>query len=513
MERRKFLKYAAALSLSPVVLQYLNDWTTPKVPFDFEIEVLSDVGVGHILRESQQYPQGSTEETEYLVVGGGIAGLAAAYGLRKEDFYLCELSNYLGGSSSAEAHKDQHFAQGAHYDLAYPEYYGKEVLQVLRDLNVIDYNYGNKTWEFVDKHYLIPAKQESISYTKDGFRADVLPQGKQYEAFKELLRPYIGAMPLPTRLIKAAHHPLNQLSFADFLKQHITLDAEFLAAIDYAMLDDWGGTASQVSALAGIHYYTCRPYFEVEPELFSPPEGNAYFAQKLIGALPNDRLKTNQLVREIKRNEQGYAVTLVDVKQQQQWVLNVKNIVYAGHKYALKYIYPPAYQRFQATTYAPWLCVNIVLKERTTKTVFWQNEYLAGDSNFMGFVDSAAQFQPTSTFRTLTAYYCLPPDKRKELLDIHKNASALVNQTITYMETMLKTSLSSKIAKAFIKVMGHAMPIPVPNYLLTNPNSDTLETGIAFAGVDTGRLPLFFEAADSGLMAAERLLERKYGKV
>ena len=52
---------------------------------------------------------------------------------------------------------------------------------------------------------------------------------------------------------------------------------------------------------------------------------------------------------------------------------------------------------------------------------------------------------------------------------------------------------------AFIHVMGHAMSIPTPHYLFnTYPEIGNFK----FAGADTGRLPLLFEAIDSGIMAA-----------
>ena len=51
------------------------------------------------------------------------------------------------------------------------------------------------------------------------------------------------------------------------------------------MVDDYGSTADQVSALAGVHYYACRPYYTESVELFSPPQGNAYFVQKLLEVL------------------------------------------------------------------------------------------------------------------------------------------------------------------------------------------------------------------------------------
>lgn len=504
MNRRDFLKYGA-LTLSPLLIKVAQEATASSPAHNFEIELLSDAAVGHILRESQQYPKGKTLKTNYLIVGGGIAGLSAAYALRKEDFLLCELSQQLGGSSSANTHRDQYFAQGAHYDLAYPAYYGKELLGVLYDLDVVDYNSQLDTWEFVDRQYLIAPDKESVTFDKGTIRADMLPEGEEKDKLKALLLPFVGHMPMPTTQIDPQFHYLNKLTFAQYLQQKGITNPALLQAIDYAMRDDWGASSQVVSALAGVHYYTCRPYFEQDPQLFSPPQGNAYFAQKFISKVPQKRLLTQQLVQKIQPTSTGFEVTIVDVKAKQQWTIQTQKIVYAAHKHALKYVYPKGYTLFENNQYSPWVVVNVILKNPPTKKMIWQNEYLSGEETFMGFVDSGAQFQPQTTRRTLTAYYCFAPEERGQLLQLSQKAPALVQKTIGYLEEVLKEELKPQIEKVYLKAMGHAMPIPHPHFLLQNPNQNALNTGIAYAGVDSGRLPLFFEAADSGLQAVKAL--------
>ncbi len=504
MNRRDFLKYGA-LTLSPIVLKVAYEASQSTPANSFEIELLSDAAVGHLLRASQDYPTRGSQQTDYLIVGGGIAGLSAAYELRNEDFLLCELSERLGGSSSANTHRDQYFAQGAHYDLAYPAYYGKDLLKVLYDLEVIDYNTNLETWQFVDRQYLIAPNRESRTFADGQFRSDVLPEGPTRDRFRALLLPFVDQMPMPTTIIAPAFHYLNTLTFADFLKEKGITDTAFLKAVDYAMRDDWGAPSNIVSALAGVHYYTCRPYFERHPELFSPPQGNAYFSQRFISRLPQKRLLTQQLVQKIERTAEGFEVTIVDVKAKQRHYIQAKKIIYAGHKHALRFVYPAGYTLFKDVQYSPWVTVNVILRTPSTEPLHWQNEYLSGDTAFMGFVDSTAQFQPQTTRRTLTAYYCYPPATRNELLHLEENAPQLVERTLDYLEEVLQEAIRPQVEKVYLKAMGHAMPIPIPHFLLQTPNKNALETGIAYAGVDSGRLPLFFEAADSGLQAARAL--------
>ena len=72
------------------------------------------------------------------------------------------------------------------------------------------------------------------------------------------------------------------------------------------------------------------------------------------------------------------------------------------------------------------------------------------------------------------------------------------------MSLYFNQELHSQIDEAHVFLHGHAMPIPAPSYLLNNRNKSLIaEQGFFFAGVDNGRLPLLFEAVDSGLEAAE----------
>ena len=68
------------------------------------------------------------------------------------------------------------------------------------------------------------------------------------------------------------------------------------------------------------------------------------------------------------------------------------------------------------------------------------------------------------------------------------------------MRAMVKGPIQPEAA--FIHVMGHAMSIPTPHHLFkTYPEMGNFK----FAGADSGRLPLLFDAIDSGIMAATSL--------
>ena len=305
MDRRTFIKLSS-LALAGILTQSCD--STSKKPNSqlYDISINSDMGAGHLLLDSAAFPAGDTFSTDYLIVGGGISGLSAACQLRDRNFVLCELSARLGGTSSSESHAGEVFSQGAHYDLAYPNYYGGETLNFLEELGVICYESLVDSWNFVDRQYLIDVQREGQTLTSDGLREDILEPSQLRTEFLELVLPYLGEMRQPTRIIREELWTLDEISFLDFLERALRMNSSFRQGVDYQMRDDYGADAATVSALAGIHYYTCRPYYTQSVELFSPPEGNAYFVDKMAATLPGDRIRDKSLGEECTEEREWF---------------------------------------------------------------------------------------------------------------------------------------------------------------------------------------------------------------
>ncbi len=476
---------------------------------NYDIELLTDMPAGHLLLESRQWPVAKILKTNYLIVGGGMAGMSAAVTLKNEDFLLFELSDTPGGTSTGGIYKKSPICHGAHYDLSYPSYYGREALALLESLNIVHYDSFSDSWKFVDKHYLIPKKKESKTLSRDTFRKDVLPDGEEKVRFFELMESYYGRMPMPTRLIAKELRHLNDIPFSGWLYEKLPVSHAFTGGIDYQMKDDYGAGAEAVSALAGIHYYACRPYRREPVELFSPPEGNFYFIKKMLAKLPAERICTAHLVKSVRKNRDGFQVEVMDIRNRELLKVTAKKVIYAGQKYALKYVFPEAYPLFEKNVYAPWAVVNIIIKNSWQGDAFWQNEILSDDAALLGFVDSASQFMPDEALRVFTVYYNFRPEEREMMSQIGDRKAAFSMNAVKQVERYFNKPVRNSIEKIYIKLMGHAMPVPVPGYLFNDANGTPLYPGLAWAGVDNGRLPLLFEAVDSGVMAARSVMDKR----
>lgn len=501
MDRRTFLKISGGLvflSACKDVLS-LKDIEQRK---KFPIHVDSNRSIGHLVRTAVTQKVSSSEEVETLIVGGGIAGLSAACSLPNKNYVVCELDPTFGGTSGAVDISGNLYSQGAHYDLAYPSNFGNDGIQLLHRLGIIEFNDKHNLWEFIDKQYLIPSDKEEACYYNGAIRASVLENTILKQNFIALLNEYSEQVPLPSTDVSEELKKLDELSFYDYLNKYLPIDNYFIEAIDYQMLDDWGGTSTQVSALAGIYYYKCRPYYEgKEIALFSPTEGNYYFIKKMMAQLEQDRLKNNHLVFQLREENNKWIADVFDHANQTRKQFVADRVVYAGQKHALKYIHPESYVSFSDVSYAPWVVVNIEMEDCSLKNSKWQNDFLSSDNSFLGFVDSKQQDE--SKNRVLTAYYCFPDIHHYLVKNFEESAETLVHESIDKISQYYQEDISDFVKQAHVKLLGHAMPIPEPGYL-SRPRI-VEKNGLAFAGVDSGRLPLMFEAMDSGIQAVKAL--------
>lgn len=501
MNRRGFIQISS-VALLPILLGIFPK--RPKNLGKYSIDVKSNRSFGHLLRSLSKTAPVTERSVDYVIVGGGVAGISAATQLSGKSFLLFEADDRLGGSSAADHWKDTVFAMGAHYELAYPASFGKEVIDLMKEMNVIRFNDYSKLYEFVDEQYVIKKAQMEQCYIKGELIDDVLADVGGGAEFEKIVSVFKGKMLLPTRLIEEEYHFLNTISFKEFIESKMELSADLERRISYQMLDDWGGRCDEVSALAGIHYYMCRPYDEKDIPLFSPPNGNSYFIEKMVGYIDQpDAFEVNTLVRSIKEVEDGVEVEVITPDLEVQ-LIRAKKVIYAGQKHALKYILKTEKPLFE-NSYAPWLVLNFICRKGVDFDK-WQNDVLTDKLEFLGFVNSKAQKTRSVDYDVFTAYYCLSELDRNQLVKIEEAPGNFVESTIDLIEEETGTYLRDHLEHVNIKLMGHAMPIPKPGYLSFK-DVPTHSSNIIFAGVDTGRLPLFYEACDSGIQAGKILLE------
>jgi len=226
--------------------------------------------------------------------------------------------------------------------------------------------------------------------------------------------------------------------------------------------------------------------------------------KKIADSLDDKRIHLQHLGFKIEKTSNGFKTRVLNILKKQSNSITSKKIIYAGQKHALKYVFPEDYPIFQDNKYAPWMIVNLVLKQPQKDFVYWQNEMPGRHPHLLGFVDASAQNQKNEQDRTfLTMYYNLQPEERNLLSEIEMISNNIIENTIEHASAFFGKDISNEVEKGYIKVLGHAMPIPIPGYLFNDRNQHRSENNLVYAGVDNSRLPLLFEAVDSGIVAAD----------
>lgn len=443
------------------------------------------VEAGHGWRDGRWSAGGVPDRTErvgLLIVGAGIAGLAAARAARHagiEDIALLELHDEPGGNSRGHRIDGQSCPIGAHY-LPVPGPAAPELLDWLHEIGLARSEFGRTRF---DERHLCHSPQERLFY-RGAWHEGVLPplesgsaalaQARNLAARIAALTREAGfAMPSTRRPWQAAHAHLDRLTFAQWLDAEGLVAPELRWYLDYCCRDDYGAPAEVVSAWAGIHYFASRRGFHppgleaddaAEP-VFTWPEGNAWLVHRLCDGLA-DRLQTGWLVGRIVPRRGGVEV---DARRRgdglsRRWLAQ-QVVVAVPLPWAARMLEgcPPQLQRSAAAIrQAPWLVANLQLDrpliDRPGVPPAWDNVGYGRDS--LGYVDARhQQLGPRGPAGVITAYHAMPLAQRALLLSRSwSDWSRWVVDDLAH----LHADLPRAVRRVDLSRHGHAMSIPLP---------------------------------------------------
>ncbi len=235
---------------------------------------------GHWLRDPSRTPPPDVQRRAgVIVIGAGIAGLAAARALMKagiDDVQVFELEDGAGGNSRAHRLGGMACPLGAHY-LPLPGAQATEVAELLAELGLSRDEAGKTVY---DERHLCHSPQERLfidGQWVDGLLppVDALPASvraatrAQYQRFGAAVQAAgrDRAFCVPTARasasapIAARVASLGTVSFDSWLDEQGFSAPALRWYLDYCCRDDFGAGAGFVSAWAGLHYFASRHGF------------------------------------------------------------------------------------------------------------------------------------------------------------------------------------------------------------------------------------------------------------
>ncbi|MBC7929194.1 MAG: FAD-dependent oxidoreductase, partial [Rubrivivax sp.] len=458
MNRRELL--AAFLGAPFALAACRSQGSAPALP-EGEIVGVSD-GIGHLIRDGLRPEPEVWERAGIVIVGGGVAGLAAAWRLVRagvEDFVLLELEREPGGTArSGEAHGVVPYPWGAHY-LPAPLKENRALVSLLDEMGVLE-GADEEGEPVVAEQFLCRDPEERVFYRGRWYEGLYLHAGADAEDARQLgafnaevdawaaWRDARGrrafASPIANCSDDAEGAALDRITMADWMDARGFTSERLRWLVDYGCRDDYGMTVAQTSAWAGLFYFASRmkrPGAEAQP-LITWPEGNGRLVRHLYEK-SHARVRLGLAVADVRpfdssRGEagatgesrggrNGVEVVAVTHDGRSAFGFRADRVVFAAPQFLTKHLIrsyregacPPHIAEFE---YGAWMVANLFLEDRPRAPLgfplAWDN--VLYESPSLGYVNAAHQRGLDRGATVFTYYYPLtdaaPRDARARLL-------------------------------------------------------------------------------------------------
>jgi phytoene dehydrogenase-like protein len=545
LTRRELL---AAFLGAPFALAACGRGGAPGPPLpEGEIVGASD-RLGHLLRDGHRPEPEAWERAGVVIVGGGVAGLAAAWRLLRagfEDFVLLELEPEPGGTArSGEAHGVVPYPWGAHY-LPAPRRENRALVALLDELGVLE-GADDAGEPIVAEQFLCRDPEERVFYRGRWYEGLYLHAGADAEDARQLqlFNAEVDAwaawrdargrrafdIPVARCSDDAEVAALDRLSMGEWMRARGLVSERLRWLVDYACRDDYGLTLEQASAWAGLFYFASRmtgPGAEAQ-SLITWPEGNGRIVKHLYEKA-RARVRLGLAVADVRaagvdeslaagspRVAGGVEVVAVRGDGGGAVGFRAGRVVFAAPQFMAKYLLksyregacPPHVAEFE---YGAWMVANLFLSDRPRGGFgfpeAWDN--VLYESPSLGYVSATHQRGLDRGPTVYTYYYPLTDDDpraaRARLLSAGRDEWAEVA-----LSDLQRAHRDVRALTRRLDVMrwGHAMIRPRVGFQWggARQRAQRPHGPVHFANTDLSGVALFEEAFDHGLRAAEEVL-------
>ena len=536
--RREVIAALAGLPALAAFLEACGPRGAKAPRYDGEI-VGGSATLGHRLRGPELHlrPDARTERVGTAILGGGISGLSAAWTLARagySDFRLFEAEPEIGGNARSGRNDVSRYPWAAHY-VPVPAGENRALEALLDEAGAIAGRGpdGRPVW---DEGALIREPEERLFfhgqwveglYPRLGATHDDLAQFARFEQEMRVLSAArdakgLRAFALPRRLSSrdVEFAALDRISMAAWLARNGFTSRRLLWFVEYGCRDDFGSSLEETSAWAGIHYFAARlegASLEEDPAPFLTwPEGNGRLVTVLSRATAG-KVQTGALVFDVEPSAEGVSIRYLDAARDEVVRVEARHAVSAMPHFVARYAVAPLRSRSPgpevAFDYVPWLVANVTLRERPEPHGFpmaWDN--VTYDSRSLGYVVATHQTGSDHGPTVLTWYHAFAGEEtepaRKRLLAAgwaDLAASVVADLSVAHRD------IAGKVERVDLYRWGHAMSRPAPGSLFSPGRVRAAEPvgRLRFAHADLSGLPLFEEANDAGVRAAESILSEE----
>ena len=534
LTRREVL--AAFLGI-PAAMAACRSTDVPPLP-PGEIVGASD-RLGHMLRDGLQVtvPEERWERVSVVIVGGGVAGLTAAWRLMKsgfEDFVLLELEAAPGGTARSGSSSLVSYPWGAHY-LPAPTKENSSLVSLLDEMGILE-GRDDAGEPVVAEQFLCRDPEERTYYRGYWYEGLYLLSGAsrddlaQFEAFDQEVNAWVAwrdgqgrrafAIPVAAGSDDAEVTALDKISMAEWLDRKGWTSPRLRWLINYGCRDDYGLTIERTSAWAGLFYFASRvprPGDESRP-LITWPEGNGRLVAHLYDAVRSKvrlGLAASEIIPVDPLGRRGVDLIAVSSDGHTSAGFHADRVIFAAPQFLTRYLIRPyrddpplGVAEFE---YSAWMVANLFLRDRPQSRGFplaWDNVIYDSPTS-LGYVVATHQRGLDHGPTIFTYYYPLtdlaPREARMKLLGAGRDEWADV--TLTDLNRA-HIEIRTLVERLDVMRWGHAMISPRPGFVWSEARTKASHPfrGIHFAHSDLSGIALFEEAFYHGIRAAEEVL-------
>jgi glycine/D-amino acid oxidase-like deaminating enzyme len=468
--------------------------------FVFESQI-----AGHAIRDRRQLAAPKqTSRVPIVIVGGGMAGLSAAWWLEKKgfrDFVILEMEKDPGGNSRFGQNEVSAYPWGAHY-VPVPTTDSVLVRELFTELGL----FVDGHW---DERWLCHSPQERLflhGRWQEGIEPDIgltAEDHRQFRAFNQRIKEFRATRQFRIPMAPGAPSgsPLDKQSFRQWLDTNGFKSPYLQWLADYSTRDDYGASSADTSAWAGIHYFAARDQEEKGPLTW--PEGNGWILRKLLQKL-GKYVRSSQPAARIGRSGTLWEVQTPDT------IYQCDAVIYAAPAFLLPYL-DPTVPPVKTMSWSPWLIANLTLDRIPAEKGLepaWDN--VIYNSPSLGYVVSTHQNIQMRTEKTVFTYYLAlsgasPAQSRRDLLTTDWG---MWKERILADLERAHRDIRNCVAHIDIFRNGHAMVRPTPGFL-SNPERISWQKGrerFFYANADVSGFSIFEEAQYRGVEGARRAL-------
>ncbi len=485
----------------------------------------ADMARGHRLRDSKFPPPTREERTGIIIIGGGVAGLAAGWTLAEagyDDFTLIELEDETGGNARGRRNAVSAYPLGAHY-LPVPNREAKALRHMLTKFGMITGADADGA-PIYDPYQLCADMEERVLW-QGKWHEGLIPTTGLSATDKADLAAFDAAMvgfakavgndgkpaftlPVAYASSDSAFTVLDQQSFAVWLDAQGWRSPVLRGHIRYACRDDYGCEPEHVSAWVGIHYFAGRRGWAATgagDNVLTWPEGNARLTRAMARRFTG-KISSGRIAFAVTRDGDGVVVDSFDVARGQSVRTHATATILALPHFIAARIAPDTSAK--GFTYAPWLVANVTVDRLPMgegAKLAWDNVAWASES--LGYVVATHQSLQSAPPATVLTWYMplsrqTPAVARK--LMVERPADEW-RQIVADDLLMMNPDLKEAIRSIDLWHWGHAMIRPEPGFVwgIAPAERASIMPPIFLAHSDLSGLSLFEEAHYRGVDAAE----------